>query len=642
MAKISLRITVLFIVLTSFAANAQWSQGPPYQEPPQFSHIVFIIQENRTPDTLFGGPGLIGTAVCGDWNGFASGVDLANGGQNEYVSACTPLQLWPDLECGGGNHSHTDWECQYDTGKLDGACGTTSGTCVPNTTKGGTGATCNKAKATCGPTKETAPKYSPYIAIEQPVVQPYVSLAENYGWANYMFQTNQGPSFPAHQFLFSGTSAGTWPGDMYFKYFVSENPGFLTSGCDVEDYSGGTSGPNPGQDWIDPTGKEHKVSALTKLPTFLLDGYQCYDHNTLVTTSPSPTGTVTASGSVSWRYYAQQPGIIWNAPESLTQTCYSSNSIPTATVGGNTVPASCGPNSSTGLDEYANVSFPVTSGPNATGAPILNDIQNCNLQQISWVTPDEAWSDHPGDDITYASAYRNLGPSWVAVILDAIGQSATNSSGTCDYWGNSSSDTATTSIEPTAVFVVWDDWGGFYDHVPPPGVNVGTEKAGVFSCTNSQGGSWGCGYTYGFRVPLLVASEYTSPGTVSGKLSTNAVPSSYPFASPNLKPWVHDFGSLLNFTEQNFGLPKIAPAGYTYADANTFDTIYNGNPAVPLWEFFTSYPTKLPFTSITPGTNPQTGVPYTANFFETYYQTTDAVTGARRVPTGPDNDGDED
>jgi hypothetical protein len=39
------------------------------------------------------------------------------------------------------------------------------------------------------------------------VVDPYLQLATQYGWANYMFQTNQGPSFPAHQFLFGGTSA---------------------------------------------------------------------------------------------------------------------------------------------------------------------------------------------------------------------------------------------------------------------------------------------------------------------------------------------------------------------------------------------------------------------------------------------------
>lgn len=606
MAKITLRAIVLFIVLTSLAANAQWATGPTYTPPPQFSHIVFIIQENRTPDTLFGGPGLAGNPACGGWNGLASGVDLANGGQNKLISACTPLQSWPDLECGGGSHSHSDWEDQYDGGKLDGAC------------VKGTGATCTGMSNEKCANGETAPLYSPYIAVQPSAVQPYLSLISNYGWANYMFQTNQGPSFPAHQFLFSGTSAGVWPGQQYYNYFVSENPGGST-GCDVEDYSNGKSGPQPAMDWITPTGKEHAVSSLTGLPTFLLDGYQCYDHNTLVTTSPSPTGTVSPSGDVTWRYYAQSPGILWDAPESLTQTCYSQNGIPTTTdSAGNTVPASCGPNTTTGLDEYANVSFPVTTGQNKTGAPILTDIQNCNLQQISWVTPDGAWSDHPGDD----STDKNLGPSWVADIVDAIGQSGNG--GVCDYWGNNPNDTATTTIEPTAIFITWDDWGGFYDHVPPPGVNVGKGKAPNFTCTNTQGGNWGCGYTYGFRVPLIVVSEFTQPGTVSGALSSNTIPSSY----ANIPAaWEHDFGSLLNFAEQNFSLPTIAPVGYSYADANTFDTIYNKQTVVPLWEFFTAS-TPLPFTSI--------AAPYPASYFEGYYK------GARHVPKGADNDGDED
>jgi hypothetical protein len=39
------------------------------------------------------------------------------------------------------------------------------------------------------------------------IVDPYFNIAQNYGYANWMFQTNQGPSFPAHQFLFTGTSA---------------------------------------------------------------------------------------------------------------------------------------------------------------------------------------------------------------------------------------------------------------------------------------------------------------------------------------------------------------------------------------------------------------------------------------------------
>ena len=54
-------------------------------------------------------------------------------------------------------------------------------------------------------------------------------------------------------------------------------------------------------------------------------------------------------------------------------------------------------------------------------------------------------------------------PGWENIV-NAIGQSAQNSGNVCDYWGKS---TTAQRIEPTAIFVVWDDWGGWYDHVQP-------------------------------------------------------------------------------------------------------------------------------------------------------------------------------
>src|SRR5260370_9586167 len=54
------------------------------------------------------------------------------------------------------------------------------------------------------------------------ILDPYLTLATQYGWANYMFQNNQGPSFPAHQFIFGGTSAPT-AGEDHLGIFASEN-----------------------------------------------------------------------------------------------------------------------------------------------------------------------------------------------------------------------------------------------------------------------------------------------------------------------------------------------------------------------------------------------------------------------------------
>ena len=76
------------------------------------------------------------------------------------------------------------------------------------------------------------------------------------------------------------------------------------------------------------------------------------------------------------------------------------------------------------------------------------------------------------------------------------------------------------------------DW---YDHVPPPKII-------------NDGKSWGSGYVYGFRVPLIVISPYAKPGYISHV--------------------DHDFGSILNFIEQAFRLHSLG-----YADAHTTDNL---------------------------------------------------------------------
>ena len=134
---------------------------------------------------------------------------------------------------------------------------------------------------------------------------------------------------------------------------------------------------------------------------------------------------------------------------------------------------------------------------------------------------------------------------------------------------------------------------------------------------------WGCGYVYGFRVPLLVVSAYTPPGTVSGPIGLT-------HTYPPPTQWTHDFGSILGFIENNFTLPPIAPqqpVRYTYADQNTLDT--NNGRYVPLWEFFLG--SYRNFTPISP-----TNSLYDASYFINYY------TAEHAQPTGPeDNDPDD-
>jgi hypothetical protein len=253
------------------------------------------------------------------------------------------------------------------------------------------------------------------------------------------------------------------------------------------------------------------------------------------------------------------------------------------------------------LPDFVNVIWPGKDGGALTPAiPVIDDIQKCNLQNVSWVIPDERWSDHPS--FTYGSV---TGPSYVADIVDAIGN-ATTCDGGAGYWSD------------TAIFITWDDWGGFYDHVPPP--VVWREGGPINDCPDPTL-QWGCGYTYGFRVPLLVVSAYTPAGYVSGAISG---PPTY----PPPKQYTHDFGSLLAFIENNFGLGFIYPNTNYYADFNAIDRA-NGN--VPLSDFFSISPSApRSFVSILPAS----GYDY-ASYFQNYYVNNNAT------PIGPDG-GDTD
>jgi phospholipase C len=104
-------------------------------------------------------------------------------------------------------------------------------------------------------------------------LNPYLALATQYGWANLMFQTNQGPSFPAHQFIFGGTSAPSTADDAA-GVFAANNPANNDAGCAA---AAGTI-----VDVLDSKGAKTGV-------------YPCFEHSTVADILPS---------TVTWRYYA--------------------------------------------------------------------------------------------------------------------------------------------------------------------------------------------------------------------------------------------------------------------------------------------------------------------------------------------------
>ena len=97
----------------------------------------------------------------------------------------------------------------------------------------------------------------------------------------------------------------------------------------------------------------------------------------------------------------------------------------------------------------------------------LTDVKNGDLRTVSWVTPTFPNSDEAGSGSV-------TGPSWVASLVNAVGESK--------YWNS------------TAIFIFWDSYGGWYDPEPPKYI----DNDGL-----------------GFRIPLLIISPYAKQGYVS-------------------------------------------------------------------------------------------------------------------------------
>jgi hypothetical protein len=400
-------------------------------------------------------------------------------------------------------------------------------------------------------------------------VQPYFDIATNYGFANYFFQTNEGPSYPAHQFLFTGTSAPVAPKDPnnYYLDFVGGTNAFFTeSGC----ANNNTDYPT----WVLPDGTPEGDPRTSK--------NECYPHDSLVTNS---IGDKLAN----WAWYTiNDTNVIWDAPAAIPEVCYGENDL-------DDLGQACGPQ---GENSEWNAHMRIADH-GYSDAPIFDDLYDCSkpLPAISWVIPDFSWSDHPQDKgNALSTAY---GPSWVADIVDAVGEACNGK-----YW----------TTEPTAIFVTWDDWGGWFDHVPPFVALQQHHHPGYTECDPSS--QWGCGYTYGFRVPLLVVSPWTPAGYVSGPCDVSG-------CNNDKFPYRHDFGSILAFAEHNFNMPFIYPQTNYYADWNAPDWSTDHQTVVPLSDFF-----PLPLSQPRPFTHINWVKDYT--FFQKFYATTGLT------PTGPD------
>jgi len=148
----------------------------------------------------------------------------------------------------------------------------------------------------------------------------------------------------------------------------------------------------------------------------------------------------------------------------------------------------------------------------ASSDNFLADARAGHLPAMSWLLPPGPDSDHPPASICE-------GENWMVNVLNAVMQGPD--------WNS------------TVVFVAWDDFGGFYDHVPPPQVDQ---------------------FGLGPRVPLLIISPYAKPGYVSHT--------------------VYDHTSILKFVEKRYSLSALTPRDAS-ADAMLDSFDFTRPPQLP-------------------------------------------------------------
>src|SRR5580700_7394377 len=206
--------------------------------------------------------------------------------------------------------------------------------------------------------------------------------------------------------------------------------------------------------------QDHEASRVAMITSQrVVTGYQkaCFDYQTL--------GDELDGAKLSWRFYASEygsassgTGALWSSYQAVRHIRY-------------------GP-------DWKKVASP--------NWKFITDVRAGKLANFTWITPVCSDSDH----VNCGGGY---GPSWVAALVNTVGESK--------FWNS------------TAIFVIWDDWGGLYDHVPPPY----EDYDGL-----------------GFRVPLLVISPYARHGRVSHVQ--------------------YETASVLRFAEDLWGLGRLAAA----------------------------------------------------------------------------------
>jgi phospholipase C len=410
----------------------------------KIKHIVFVIQENRTLDNIFGGP-----------NAFP-GADAAKSGKTSdgTTIALHKIDLGTLTGTEDPNNYHREWLW---------ACNPPSGPPF----KVGQPSPCQMDGFNIAASPH--PDYTPpastsaiYSYVDYAQTEPYWNIAREFTLGDHFFMGHNSESYTAHQYLFSAQSNSVVDPPDYHK--PPDYCGTLYLGCAYTPW--GCDSP----------------SGTT---TFYLDAdgiqkpggpFPCFDY-------PALANRVDEAG-LSWRLYAHS-------------LCSSINALDVNTSIRDTT---AWPKSTDWMSKCHDHTLREAFFPTEIDKPnfrtpetaLLSDVKGRQgLADVTWVLPGLVTSDHPGVPAGFC------GPWWVARVVNAVGMSK--------YW------------DSTVVFILWDDWGGYYDHVRP------------YVVRDQEGP--------GFRVPLLVVSPYAKHAYVA---HTDV-----------------EFATLLKFTEETFGLKNL-------------------------------------------------------------------------------------
>jgi phospholipase C len=358
----------------------------------KITHVIYIVQENRSFDNLFQGyPGADTKPYGYDSKGNKvklQPIPLSD----QYVIDHSSSAMFAACD-GTGSLPGTD--CRNDGFDLEESFG--------------------------GPKN-----YPEYVYVPHKDSKPYFDMAHEWVVADRMFQSHLDESFVSHQYIIAAQAA---------------------SSVDLPYGAWGCSG-----------GSYDMVPTITKNRTIGKYIEPCYDYQTL--------GDELDKAHLSWRFYASRfgsnssgDGSYWSSYQAVKHIYY-------------------------GPDWKKDVISP--------NWKFITDVRKGRLANFTWIVP-------VCDDSDHVNCPGGYGPSWVSALVNTVGKSK--------FWNS------------TAIFVQWDDWGGLYDHVPPP-----------FEDYDGLG----------FRVPLLVISPYAKQNYVSHVQ--------------------YETASVLRFAEDLFGLGQLAPA----------------------------------------------------------------------------------